>query len=187
MSDTIIGYHFSSDVLRNGDPIPPIGQWLKHEGDVKPCKSGLHASEHPFDALQWAPGSLLHRVELRGDLQSRGDPVDKWAGRERRILQTIDATDLLRVFARWCALQVMDFWDAPQVVHDYLKTGDECKRQAAGAAAWEAREAARAAREAAREAAWAAAWEAAWAAARAAQRDEFARLVDQAFKEVGDE
>ena len=149
------GYHFTTDKLRDGRPIPPIGEWLIHEGPVVPCKSGLHACEHPFDAFQYGVGVLLHRVELDGDLVAHGDPTDKWAGRRRRILQTIDATDLLRAFARWCALQVIDAWDAPAVVREYLETGDESLR--------------------------AAAWAAAGAAARAAQRERFAEMANTAF------
>ena len=45
-------YHFTGDTLRDGRPIPKPGVWLKHDGPVIPCKSGLHASEHPFDALE---------------------------------------------------------------------------------------------------------------------------------------
>jgi len=132
------GYHFTADRLRNGEPIPAIGEWLEYDGDIVPCRSGLHASEHPFDALQYAPGNLLHRVELEGDLQSHGEPVDKWVGRCRRILATIDAEPLLQEFARWCALQVIHLWDAPAVVREYLETGDESKRAVAEEAAREA-------------------------------------------------
>ena len=103
-----------------------------------------------------------------------GNPVDKIAGRRRKILATIDAEPLLREFARWCASQVVHLWAAPQVVCDYLATGDDSLRDAARAAARAAEEAARAAweaareaGEAAREAARGAAREAAWEAARA--------------------
>lgn len=44
----------------------------------------------------------------------------------------------LREFARWCALQVVDLWGAPQVVRQYLETGNEAARAAARAAAWSA-------------------------------------------------
>ena len=145
-------YWFSSDTLRDGRPIPPPGEWLEHDGPIIPCESGLHASEHPFDAMAYAPGNMLHMVELEGDLISHGNPVDKWVGRRRKIVATIDATDLLREFARWCALQVIDMWNAPQVVREYLETGDESKRDAARAAAW------------------------------AAQREKFAAMVDAAFE-----
>ena len=163
------GYHFTGKTLRDGRPIPPIGEWLEHDGPLVPCKSGLHASAHPFDALKYAPGNMLHRVELEGDLVLHGDPPDKCVGRRRKIIATIDATSLLREYARWCASQVLYLWDAPQVVRDYLATGDESLRAAARDAAWAA---AGAARDAARDAAGAA------GAAEAAQRAKFAEMVD---------
>lgn len=193
---TITGYHFTADTLRDGQPIPPVGKWIVHDGEVVPCQSGLHCSEHPMDALEYAPGPMLHRVELRGGLQPHGDPVDKWVGRERRIVASIDATELLRALARWCAAQVADLWDAPEVVRQYQTTDDESLQ----ANPWAAAMAARAARAAAmiamtaRNAAGAAS--AAAGAARAAmaagdagdagdaldaQRAKFAAMVDKAF------
>ena len=172
----MIGYHFTGDALRDGRPIPPVGEWLVHAGSVVPCESGFHASEYPFDALQYAPGCLLHHVELEGEIVPHSDPVNKYVGRRRKILATIDATKLLRGFACWCAAQVLHLWDAPQVVRDYLATGDETLRVAAWLAAQkvaQARVAERAAAGdaagvAARIAAGVAAWDAAGAAARAA-------------------
>lgn len=145
-------YHFTSDKLRDGRPIPPIGEWLEHEGPVIPCKSGLHASEHPADAIEFAPGCMLHLVELDEKIIRHGG--DKVVTSRRKILATIDATGLLRDYARWCALRVIDKWDAPEVVKRYLETGDDTLRSEAAWAAWTAR------------AAWT---EAAWAAARAAR------------------
>jgi hypothetical protein len=124
MKQQFTGYHFTDDKLRDGRPIPKVGTWLKHEGEIGICFRGLHASKHPFDALQYAPGNILHKVILRGELQSGGDPIDKYAGRERKILKSINAEKLLRDFARWSALKVVHLWDAPQVVKHYLKTGD---------------------------------------------------------------
>jgi hypothetical protein len=80
---------------------------------------------------------------------------------------------LLREFARWCALQVIHLWNAPDVVREYLETGNEelraAARAVAGAAAWDA--ARDVARAVAGDAAGAAAWDAAWDAARAVARD----------------
>jgi len=198
----MLGYHFTKDTLRDGRPIPPVGEWLEYEGRIKPCSSGLHASEHPFDALMYAPGPKLHRVELDGNLQSHGDPVDKWVGRRRKILASIDATDMLCEFARWCALQVIDLWDAPYVVRKYLATGDESLMLAARAAAFDA-----IVPDVAASAAWVSTWDNrhavhkamaaswdAWAAtcnaggdalaARVAQRQRFAEMVDAAFAAI---
>jgi hypothetical protein len=126
--------------------------------------------------------------------------TDKVVGTRRRIVKRIDATDLLRSFARECALSVVHLWDAPPVVVEYLKTGDPTLREAAAATAWAAgaagaaaagsaawsAEAAAAVWAAAGSAAWsaeAAAAEAAWSAeaAGAGQRKRFADLVDEAF------
>jgi len=117
-------YHFTGNELRDGRPLPPLGVWLKHDGDVVLCQQGLHASKDAFDALQYATGELLHRVNLRGDLIHS---TDKSVGRERRILATIDATDVLRRFARTVALDVAHLWDPLQVVIDSKR-----------AAAWDA-------------------------------------------------
>jgi hypothetical protein len=169
-------YHFTGDRLRDGRELPKVGVWLIHRGKLEPCQSGLHASEHPFDALQFAPGPMLHLVELgRKIIPHDGNKV---VARRRKIVATVDATDLLRKFARRVALDVLPLWpNAPEVVKQFLTTGDESLRDAAWAAARAAAWAAArdAAWAAARDAAWAAAWDAAWAAARdaawAAARD----------------
>jgi hypothetical protein len=195
MPHRITGYHFTGDTLRDGRPIPEVGEWLIHEGEVAPCEVGLHASPHPFDALLYAPGNRLHKVVLRKGLKSHGDPIDKYVGKERKIIASIDAEKLLRDFARWSALKVIHLWDAPDVVKQFLETGDENLRAAARDAAWAAARDALAA-DAARVAAWAAAWaagrdaarDAAWAAARAAARDAewnaaFKKFTNKARKE----
>ena len=160
-------WHFTSDKLRDGSPIPAIGEKLVHDGELIMCRSGFHASRRIIDALKYAPGHMIHRVECGGTIEHQGD---KLVCTERTILWTVDGKQLLRKFARMCALDVIHLWGAPDVVVEYLKTGDESIRAAARDAAWgttwdAARDAARAA---ARDAAWDAAWDAARAAARAA-------------------
>ena len=110
-----------------------------HTVDHKPvlCEAGLHGSVKPLDALQYAPGSWVWRVELSGAMDI-GD--DKLAATERKYLWGYDATDVLRAFARKCALDVANLWDAPDVVVRYLKTGDESIRSAAKYAAESAAE-----------------------------------------------
>ena len=136
---TTLAWHFVGDTLRDGRPVPPDGEWLEHDGKLVMCKSGLHASERLIDALNYAPGSTICRVELDGDML-RDD--DKIVAKRRRILWRIDGEAILHEFARWCALQVIDKWDAPEVVRQYLKTGDESIRAAAWAAARDAASAA---------------------------------------------
>ena len=201
-------WHFTDGALRDGRPLPPVGEWLISKGKIIPCKRGLHASPTPWDASRYAPGSVLHQVKLGGTVLPHGDPIDKYAGSKRAIVKTIDVEDLLRRFACDQALSVIHLWDAPPIVRDYLTACDPSKRDAArdaaGAAAWAATRAA--ARDAARDAAgaaawnaagdtaWNAAWAATWAATRAATRaaardatraaarDEFNRRVYEAFE-----
>jgi hypothetical protein len=138
----MIAWHFVGNILRDGSPIPADGVMLRHTGPVVPCESGLHASVHPFDALAYAPGEWLCLVKCGGTIVEHGNPVDKIACSERTIIARMDATDVLRYFARMQALSVVHLWDAPDVVLDYLMTGDDAKRAAALAAAWEAASAA---------------------------------------------
>ena len=130
------------------------------------CHAGLHASIHPLDALGYAASNFVYRVELSGVMDVASDKI---AATERMYLWGYDAEFVLKKFARMCALDVARLWDAPAVVVQYLKTGDDSLRAAAGAAARAA------ARAAAWDTAWAAAcdtaWAAAWAAAGAAAGD----------------
>lgn len=168
-----LGYHFTKDTLRDGSPIPPIGEWLEHKGDVKLCRSGLHFSRDPFDALSYAPGTLLHLVEVDDIVE---EDKSKGVCRRRKIIATINAENLLRECARKWALDVIDKWDAPDVVVKWLKTGDESLRSVAYSAADSA------AASAAASAAYSAAFSAAYSAAGESQREHFAEKVNEAFK-----
>jgi len=141
----------------------PWSEVAVHTGKLELCKSGLHASEQALDSLRYAPGPIVCRVECSGEIV-RGD--DKLVCTQRRVLWQRDATAVLRKFARLCALDVAHLWDAPQIVREYLETGDESKRAVASSAASAAAMAA--AWSVASSAAWAAAWAAAMAAASTA-------------------
>lgn len=168
MTQTILAWHFVGNTLRDGRPVPPDGEWLVHDGPIKPFASGLNASERIIDALTYAPGPTICRVELRGNIVRHNN--DKIVGRERRILWRLDDERLLRDFARRCALDVIHLWQAPDIVREYLKTGDEAIRVAAKAAAWDVARAASwfASSAAGLRAAWSAADDAADDAADAA-------------------
>ena len=60
--NTLLAYHFTDDTLRGGRPLPKINTWLSHEGPIVPCRSGLHASVHPYDALTYSPGNVPARA-----------------------------------------------------------------------------------------------------------------------------
>ena len=188
-----LAWHFVDETLRDGSPIPADGEWLEYSGPVVMCESGLHASTDPFDALQYAPGPVLCRVEVDGVVKRHND---KLVCSRRRIVARRDVTDMLRLFARQCASDVLHLLAAPEIVVRYLATGDESIRASAWDASWTtasdaswttasdaALAAARgAAWDDARDAAWDAAEAAAWAtvdpaAALAAQRERFSAMV----------
>ena len=134
------------------------------------CESGLHASVRALDALCYAPGSIIRRVRVYGDLQSEDDKV---CGSHREVLWTADATSALRLFAADCAESVFGFikdekaqWAAALAISTARRSarGEADKEELAAArdAAWAA------AYDAARDATWNATNAAIWNAARAA-------------------
>ena len=165
-------WHFAAmkdgkPVMRDGTIIEPGKRYTVPKAIL--CKSGFHGSARAIDALQYAPGSWVSKRDI--DEVIRG--YDKVCGLACVHTDGFDATDVLRKFARLCALDVIDLWDAPEIVVRYLKTGDESIRIAAWDAARAAAKASAtdAARAAARYAARYAAWDAAWDAAKAVATD----------------
>lgn len=76
---------------------PTVGETLKVSGRIVPCLNGLHASVRALDALQYAPGSLLCRVELSGSIVEHNG--DKVVAPKRKILWMYDASSVLHSFA----------------------------------------------------------------------------------------
>lgn len=179
------------------------GQTLRVEPPLRMCRHGLHASARAIDALRYAPGDMVCRVRLSGEILT---DEDKLCASERTVLWMVDATTTLHEFACWCAEQALEqeraagrepdprSWAAIKTKRAWLR--GECDdatlvaaraaaADAAWAAAWAAAEAA--ARAAARAAAWAAA-AAAWAAAaaaRAAVREEQNAELERRLMELG--
>jgi len=152
-----------SRTLRHGDGREiALGVTHTHDGTPMLCKSGLHASVRAIDALQYAPGPVLWRVECGGIVVSGHDKIA--CTRRTYVAGGVDASSMLRAFARWCALSVAHLWDCPDVVARYLVTGDESLRSAA----WDAASAA------ARGAAWGAARD----AAQGAQASQFEAMCE---------
>jgi hypothetical protein len=177
-----IGWHFLPEDRR----VPRLGTIVElgtkevHEGELRPCYSGLHFSPRVIDALRYAPGPVLREVRVSGAIVM---DTDKGVAAARETLWIDDVTPLLRAFARWCAWTVRDKWSPPPIVLKYLREGLEIDRAAAGdaarAAAWDAR-------DAARDAAWAAAWAAAWDARDAARAAAWAAAEAAAWAAAGD-
>jgi hypothetical protein len=104
----LLAWHFTGDTLRDGRPIPSIGEWLEHNGQVILYRRGLHASTTMLGAFWHAPGLRLHRVEID---QVVDHIRDIYVARRRRILESflVPERAVLRLaveaacLAAWCA------------------------------------------------------------------------------------
>ena len=172
---SILCWHFTDGMkLRDGQKLV-AGRTYRHRGTVVPCKSGLHASVRLIDALRYAPGPHLSRVEMRGEVIEHGDPVDKIVGCERKVLWHMDATRVLLLFACWVVEDTLkaerkagrephpDSWAAPKARRAWLAGRITDAQLSAAKSAAES-----AAESAARSAAYSAARSAAYSAARSA-------------------
>lgn len=129
-----------------------VGKTIRVVGTPKLCKHGLHASVRAIDALWYAPGPIVCRVTLGGEIVEDDDKV---AAEERTVVWMADATNTLHEFACRCAEDALratnindrQLWEAIEVKRRWLK-GEATNEQLAAARA--------AAMDAARAAAWAA-------------------------------
>ncbi len=207
----IIAYWFTkADTLSHGDGRPIIvGKYHDLRGEsIRLCEYALHASQHPADALEYARGNILYQVACSGTVI---EAHNKLGCSRRKYLARIDATAFLWQFARECALSVIDKWDAPAIVREYLETGRDELREASRLASEVTAElplsllsasavalaglSARSASVALSASAALATRSASWSALAAmsvvsaalstsmAQRDRFAQLVSEAFQE----
>jgi hypothetical protein len=205
-SEEILGYHFlaADRHTRRAYGYPPpvlveAGQTLTESRPLVMCQVGLHASVRALDALQYAPGPVVCRVRLGGQILAA---ADKHCASQRTCLAMADAATVLHEFACWCAEIALQAeraagrepdprsWAAIEAKRAWLRgeIDDQAlaaARAVAWAAAWvaagnarDARAAARAAASAAaRDAAWAAAGVAAWDAASAEYNAELERRI----------
>jgi len=70
------------------------------------CKSGFHASIQVLDALRYAPGSHIARVEIGGLVDAQHDKI---CGTECKVLWIADADKALRLFAIDCREDQMTY------------------------------------------------------------------------------
>jgi len=138
----IYGWWFSDrKTLRHGDGRRvSIGKTHTVTGKIECCKNGLHLSILPLDALHYAWGKIVWRVVGSGDIHREDDKIA--CSRRTYVRGGIDCSDVLDRFSRLCALDVIHLWDAPDIVVQYLRTGDPSIRDAARDAARDAMDAA---------------------------------------------
>ena len=181
----MLAWHFLPEDKRLGygdGRLVEVGATLECEGEPALCSNGMHGSARLIDALKYASGPIVCRVDIEGDVI---EEEDKLCGRRRTVLWMMDATDLLHEFACQCAEDALALLEEPDsrsvaaiaakrrwlegdISDDEL---DTARAAADEAAAWTADDAARdAAWAASRAAVRAAAWDVAWSAARDAAR-----------------
>jgi len=183
MSDRWLGWHFlpADRRLRGSREVVEAGRTYRVEGSLVMCGNGMHASRRALDALQYAPGPVISRVELLGE---RVDDVDKSCARERLVFWIADATTILHEFALAVAVDALCDADARGAVVDprawaaietkrrwlYGVATDAKLDTARRAAAWNATNIPWTVIEATRRVAWIAVWAATraiiWGAAR---------------------
>lgn len=199
---TYTGWHFASDKLRDGQPLPKKGTVLKHGGNLVLCESGYHASQGVIDALRYAPGYNVARVQLIGEIIL---DTDKAVASERKTLtRYVNAEKVLHEYACWSAEQTLkaerkrgrephpDSWKAIKIKRLWLRgkatdeelsaaesAAESAARSAARSAAWSAESSAAssAASSATGSAAWSAAKLAAESATRSAQNKKLTAML----------
>lgn len=107
MTTKIRAWHFlpADRKLQYGDRRQVrAGQTLRVEYSPELCRRGLHASVRLIDALKHAPGPILSRVEVGGEIVQ---DEEKLAGTARKCLWWIDASRVLHEFAAEAALAAL--------------------------------------------------------------------------------
>ena len=203
----MLAWHFLSEDKRLGygdGRLVEVGATLECEGKPVLCDNGMHCSVRLIDALYYASGPIVCRVEIEGDV-IEGD--DKLCGRRRTVLWMMDATRILHEFACACAEDALALvaqpdarsvaaiaakraWLNGEIADEELDSTRDAAWDAALAASRDAAEAAAlavardaawaaraAARSASRTAAWAAAGAAVGDAARAKQNELLTEMV----------
>lgn len=178
------------------------GVTYRVDGTPALCRHGLHASKHVFDALRYAPGPMLARVELSGEVIRGTDKA--CASARTELTRRVDVSAELHEFACMCAERTLSRLENPdprsvaaiEAKRAWLR-GDisDSELAAAREAAWYA-----ATSNAARYAVWYSSWAAtsgaSWAAAVDAalaagaaeikwQRRTLATMLNKALRERG--
>jgi hypothetical protein len=160
----VLAWHFLPEDRRlrwDSREVVEVGRTLKMKGEPEVCRRGFHASRRIVDALNYAPGPILCRVEVGGTIL---EDDDKLVGTTRRVVAMADASPMLHLFACDLAEAVLK---AAGVTDARALGVIQAKRL------WVAGDITDAEMDAARDAAWDAArdescdeaWDAAWAAA----------------------
>lgn len=105
--EKILAWHFLKDDRKlRFFPYTEVtpGSIVTATGELMMCNNGCHASIEPLDALKYAPGPIVCRVEVFGEILKGSD---KLCARHRNVLWMADATNALQEFACCCVEQAL--------------------------------------------------------------------------------
>ncbi len=106
----IAAWHWTDgSKLRDGTPLEE-GRTYVHEGKLKLCEDGYHASRRIMDALKYAPGYTISRVVLGGE---KIEGHDRYVAERCTVHWMVDAERLLHEFACRCAEDALSQVDQP--------------------------------------------------------------------------
>jgi len=193
LSQTVLAWHWlgvSKTLAYAPYTAVSVGQTLTAtEKPLELCAYGLHASLDLWDSLMYAPGPVLCRVELSGEILYSDD---KLCASHRRVLTMHDMTAVLQEFACRCAEAALfaereagrepdaRSWEVIEVARRHSRgEADNSEMKAAASAAKSAAESAAA--SAAASAAWSAYWTAAKSAAPDAAKSAAWSAADHAY------
>jgi hypothetical protein len=129
--DKRCGYNYNNLIAKVGRT-----HKINHKTDLTESGQGLIAFNTIKDALSYTDQTIVWQVELGGKIEVGFDWTK--ATECTYIAGGIDIEEVLREFARECALSVLGRWRPPSIVVKFLKTGDHSIRDDARAAAQKA-------------------------------------------------
>lgn len=109
----MIGWHWCKNdrMLGYGDGRKVVdGETLEETRPIKLCERGMHASGKILDAIRYAPGNVICRVKLHGEV-IKGD--DKLVASKRTVLWSVDASKALLLWAADCAERALSRVENP--------------------------------------------------------------------------
>jgi hypothetical protein len=104
----LLAWHFLLDSHEfNHGPFvkAAAGKTYHAKGPLVICSNGMHASRNILDALYYAPGACISRVEMSGPMVLSHD---KLCARHRKVLWMADATRPLHDFTLWAAHRALE-------------------------------------------------------------------------------
>ncbi len=119
MSKKVLAWHFTNGMkLRDGTDLVS-GKTYRYAGEIEMCVRGYHASRDIRDALSYAPGFQVSRVECSGRIE---EGEDKLVCSTRKVLWTLNAekiilawsirvaTDAVRTAKKVCEDKAWNAW-----------------------------------------------------------------------------